>query len=246
VSVADGERRKEDMSGVHYPMDAHHSLEGDGVQYRTKSKRSQERRKRWAMPGREVCQMHGGRTLMGLAPPRRKTDRYSRSLPTRLAAEYERAAHDPEPLTLRHALAIVDVRINDLLGRVEVGGAGRLWRHARAAWQTMKRVQAEGRPLLQTRAARELDGLLEQAVGDDAAWHEIIQLIEQRRKLVEAETKRLVAMQQMMTTEEAMLWLGAVVAILKRHIADRETLQQISLDLSALVSHRSGTGEERR
>jgi hypothetical protein len=215
------------------------------MQYRTKSKRSQERRKRWAMPGREVCQMHAGRTLMGLAAPRRTTDRHSRFLPTRLAAAYERAAHDPEPLTLRHELAIVDVRINDLLGRVEVGGAGRLWRQAHMAWQTMKRVQAEGRPLVHTRAARELDRLLAQAVGDDAAWHEIIRLIEQRRKLVEAEAKRLAAMQQMMTTEEAMRWVDTVVAILTRHVADRETLEKISLDLSALVSHRSAGGEGR-
>ena len=209
-----------------------------------KSKRSQERCKRWATPGREVCRMHGGRTLMGLAAPRLQTGRYSKFLPTRLAAEYARAAHDPELRALRHELAVVDARINDLLRRVDTGEAGGLWRQARAAWQTFKQAQAETRPLLQARAAGELDGLLEQAVGDYAAWHDILQLIEQRRKLVESEAKRLVAMQQMMSKEQAMLWLGTVVAILKRHIADRETLQKISLDLSALVSHPWGTGGE--
>jgi hypothetical protein len=190
--------------------------------------------------------MHGGRTLVGLAAPRLKTGRYSKFLPTRLAAEYERAAHDPELLALRHELAVVDVRINDLLSRVDTGEAGGLWHHARAAWQTFKQAQAEDRPLMQARAAVELDGLLEQAVGDDGAWHEIIQFIEQRRKLVESEVKRLVVMQQMMTKEKAMLWLSAVVAILKRHITDRETLQKISLDLKALVSDRSGRGGEER
>jgi hypothetical protein len=213
---------------------------------RAKSKRSQERCKRWATPGREVCRMHGGRTLMGLAAPRLKTGRYSKFLPTRLAADYERAAHDPELRALRHELAVVDARINDLLGRVDTGEAGRLWHHARAAWQTFKRAQAEGRPPLQTHAALELDGLLEQGVGDYAAWHEVIQLIEQRRKLVESEAKRLVAMQEMMTKEQAMLLLGTLVAIVKRHITDRETLQKISLDLSALVSNRLGKGEEGR
>jgi hypothetical protein len=207
------------------------------MQCRAKSKRSQERCKRWATPGREVCRMHGGRTLMGLAAPRLKTGRYSKFLPTRLAAEYERAARDPELLALRHELAVVDVRINDLLGRVDTGEAGRLWHHARAAWQTFKHAQAEDRPLMQARAVLELDGLLEQTVGDYAAWHEIIQLIEQRRKLVESEVKRLVTMQQMMTKEQAMLWLGTLVAILKRHIGDRETLQKISLDLTALMPH---------
>jgi hypothetical protein len=213
---------------------------------RAKSKRSQERCKRWATPGREVCRMHGGRTLMGLAAPRLKTGHYSKFLPTRLAAEYERASHDPELLALRRELAVVDVRINDLLRRVDTGESGGLWPHIRATWQTFKHAHAEGQPLIQGRAAAELDALLEQAISDDAAWHQIIQLIEQRRKLVLSEAKRLVAMQQMMSKEQAMLWLGAVVAILKRHITDRETLQQISLDLSALVSCPSGTGGERR
>jgi hypothetical protein len=62
--------------------------------------------------------------------------------------------------------------------------------------------------------------------------------------LVESEAKRLMSMQQMMTKEEAMLWLSALVAILKRHIADRETLQKISLDLGALVSPPSGIAGE--
>ena len=215
------------------------------MQRRANSKRSQERCKCRATPGREVCQIHGGQTLIGLGAARLKTGRYSKSLPTRLVAEYERAAHDPDPLALRHELTVVDVRINDLLGRVEVGEAGRLWRHARAVWQTIKHVQAARGPLVQTRAVRELDGLLAQAVGDDAAWHEIIQVIEQRRKLIESEAKRLVAMQQMMTKEETMRWVDTVVAILTRHIADRETLEKISLDLSALVSHRSAGGESR-
>jgi hypothetical protein len=214
------------------------------MQCRAKSKRSQERCKRWATPGREVCRMHGGRTLVGLAAPRLKTGRYSKFLPTRLAAEYERAAQDPELRALRHELAVVDARINDLLGRVDTGEAGRLWCHARAAWRRLKRAQVIGRPPLQARAAVELDGILEQAVGDDAAWHEILQLIEQRRKLVESEAKRLAAMQQMMPKEQAMLWLATVVAIHKRHITDPETLQKISLDLSALLSHQSQKGGE--
>jgi hypothetical protein len=49
-------------------------------------------------------------------------------------------------------------------------------------------------------------------------------------------------MQQMMTTEEAMRWVDTVVAILTRHVADRETLEKISLDLNALVSQRSEAG----
>jgi glycine betaine/choline ABC-type transport system substrate-binding protein len=64
-------------------------------------------------------------------------------------------------------------------------------------------------------------------------------------QLVGTEAKRLVAMQQMMTTEEAMRWVDTVVAILTRHVADRETLQKISLDLKALVSDRSEGGEGR-
>jgi hypothetical protein len=69
---------------------------------------------------------------------------------------------------------------------------------------------------------------------DYEAWHDVQELIEQRRKLAESETRRLVTLQQMISAEQAMLLIGVVVDIIARHITDRQVLAQITTDLQGL------------
>src|SRR4051812_32142589 len=73
------------------------------------------------------CRMHGGATPRGPALPQFKHGRYSRSLPTRLAAQYEAAQSDPVLMELRDEIALNDARLADLLGRVDTGESGSLW-----------------------------------------------------------------------------------------------------------------------
>lgn len=75
---------------------------------------------------------------------------------------------------------------------------------------------------------------------DEPNWSEITPQIEQRRKLVESEQKRLVQTGQMMTSEQIMTFLRNVVEILKRHISNRETMIAIAEDLKKFEEHNSG------
>src|ERR671916_1968189 len=77
------------------------------------------------------CPNHGGKSLGGIASPRLTHGRYSRSLPAQLAARYTAAQHDPELLSLRDELALLDARIADVLSRVDSGESGQLWQHLR-------------------------------------------------------------------------------------------------------------------
>lgn len=70
---------------------------------------------------------------------------------------------------------------------------------------------------------------------DPDDWREIEGLVETRRRLVDSERKRLVDMQQMITSEQAMTLVAAVVDAVKRHVSDRETLQAISTEVSQLT-----------
>ena len=68
-------------------------------------------------------------------------------------------------------------------------------------------------------------------------WDDLCRLLDQRRKLVESERRRMVEMHQMLTTEEAMTLLAAVVDSLRRHVVDRKVLAAVSADLTRLVAH---------
>lgn len=153
------------------------------------------------------CRMHGGSTPTGLALPQTKTGRYSKHLPTRLGERYEAALKDPDLLALRDEIALTDADIGRLLAQVEEEPPDDPEQFNK--WQTN---QASIR-------------------------RSIHELIENRRRLVETERKRLVDMQQMMTAEQAMMLLAAVEAVIRKHVDDRNTLASIGADIARLLDH---------
>jgi hypothetical protein len=163
------------------------------------SKRTKERCRHHATPGREVCRHHGGRSLLGPASPSLRTGQFSKFLPSRMAADFERAVHDPALVTLRKEIATVDARIIDILKRVDTGEAGAIWVQAQDAMATFG------------------------------------ELIDSKRKLVEAETRRVSAAAETLTADRAMLLLGVVVKILQKHITDRAVLGAIANEIQGTV-----------
>jgi hypothetical protein len=213
------------------------------MQCNAKSKRSQQRCRRHATPGMAVCRIHGGKTPKGPALPQFRTGRYSKFLPARMAATYRAAAQDPELLSLRSEIALLDARIAELLGRVDTGESGALWNTLQKEWAAFRRSRALGDVPTMHLAIARLDLLMDRKHTDSAAWQEIGEAIEQRRKLVESEQKRLVALQAMMSQEQALTLMGVLVDIITTHVRDQPTLAQIVADLQALIEH---NGQPRR
>jgi hypothetical protein len=175
------------------------------------------------------CRHHGGLTPRGFALPQTKTGRWSKDLPTRLASRYAAALADGDLLALRDEVGILDMRLGELLSRVDSGEAGGLWRSLRDAKATF--LADRDNTSLMTLLA-----LIDRGAGEASTWREIFDVIEQRRKVVESERKRLVEMHQMMTTEQAMLLLAAVTDTIRRHVTDRDALGAISRDISGLLA----------
>ena len=82
----------------------------------------------------------------------------------------------------------------------------------------------------------ELDRLIGDAMVDHEAWYEIHSILDQRRKLVESEQKRLVSMQQMITSEQAMMLITAMIDTVKRNVPDRNAIAAISADITRLIT----------
>ncbi len=200
-----------------------------------KSKQSGERCKRHAVPGRNVCAIHGGKTPRGFALPQSKTLKYGASLPTRLKARYEESERDPELLYLRDDIAVVDARLEDLIKRVDTGESGALWEALHRARQELILAKRSGDSLKQMQWMNAILELIGQGHSDYQAWREIGGVLEQRRRLVESERKRLVEMQQMITTEKAMLLIGAVVGIIKDNVKDPVALAAISTGIDLIL-----------
>jgi hypothetical protein len=184
-----------------------------------------------AMPNGR-CRMHRGNAVSGIAHPQFKTGRHSKHLPVRLAAQYQEALADGDLLALRDELALLDTRLNELLERVDSADSEQRWKRARKALADY--LGADGAQ--QQVALQTLEDTMESGAADYAIWTAIQDVIEQRRRVADSERKRLEAMQQMMTTEQAMTLLAAVTDTIRRHVVDRPILAAISADFGRLVA----------
>lgn len=182
------------------------------------------------------CRMHGGNSPSGPNHPNFKDGRYSQDLPTRLAARYQTARADPDLIVLKDEIALVDVRISQLLSRIGKDDSGELWKRVGDAFTKFKGAQARQDTAGAIAALDDLDKLIGKGLGDWAIWKEINEAIEIRRKLSESEQKRLVTLQQFITVEKAMLLIGlisgSVSSIIRKYVTDQVALSNISTDLS--------------
>ena len=205
-----------------------------------RSKRTGQPCQRPAMHGKTVCYHHGGKTPRGHALPQTTHGRYSRDLPTRLAARYQASQTDPDLLNLNAEIALMDARLADLLRRVDTGESGQLWRDLKATYTAMEDAQRAKDFAAVARLLSELGALIRHGHSDYAAWADVRTLVDQRRRLVEAERKRLTEMQQLITAEQAMMLVTRLSSAVRRHVDDPRVLAAISAELGGVVGSDAG------
>ena len=196
--------------------------------------RSGEPCKQKAMPNGR-CRMHGGTQARGLAHHSTKTGRYSKHLPTRMLANYEQSQKDAELLNLREDIALLDARLSDVLARVDSGESGKVWKELKDAYKALQQANKAQDMMAASEALAEIGSLITHGHLDYAAWADVRTLLEQRRKLVESERKRLVEMQQMMTAGQAQLLIARLYDVVTQHVSDRSTVAAIGAALQTLA-----------
>lgn len=208
---------------------------GGPVRCNAKAKSTGKRCRQYAVPGSTKCHYHGGKSPKGIASPNFRTGRHSKFLPERMLQSYMDAQQDTELISLRAELSVVDARISDLLSRVDTGEAGRIWKAAVQAWDSYKRARYSANPDLLIAAEHDLDGLLHDGLDDYAAWSEVEDLINLRRRLASDERRRLVDMQQMMSYEQGMTMASALLEAVRSSVTDRAQLAEIQMNFTRLM-----------
>lgn len=193
------------------------------------------------------CQVHGRKSqlALGTASPAYKNGLYSRNLPTRLAAMYAESMADPELLAMRQGIALLEARLYDLLSRTDVGGGEAQIKAVSSKYDELAKARDEVDFALgiqnADRLATALDKLrnavtalgntIGEARQDYAIWHDVMDVLEQQRRLKDSERRRMVEAQQTIDAERALLMIGAYEAIVRRHVKNRTTLAAIATDV---------------
>lgn len=187
------------------------------------------------------CRMHGGSTPSGLALPQTIHGRHSRYLPTRLISRYEEAVADPELLTLKDDIALIDTRLSEVINALNTGESKQAWEVLAYGWGAFADGWKDMAPDDMEASVERISGVIKNGLAESYVWNEIRALVKERADLVSNERKRLVELQQYVTTEKALLFVHAVMASVKKHVPDQAALAAIAADLHALSDVRGGS-----
>lgn len=182
------------------------------------------------------CRMHGGKSLRGAESPTFRTGTHTDYLPTRMVAAYQAALNDPELLDLNQSIALIDSRVIDLLGRVDTGESGQLWKDIGKAYAEL-RAATDGVERL--KAFAKMDILIDKGLTDYAAWSEVGRLLEDRRKHVETKQKVELQGERAVSANELMTFMGAVLNLIQSTVSSKDERIKIANGIEQLITPRT-------
>lgn len=153
-----------------------------------------------------------------------------------MAEKYHAALKDPDLLSLKDEIASIDARLAELFARVDSGESGAIWATLRKEWDEFLLVRGSGDIARMHVMIGRLDTIMARALTDHAAWEEISEKIEQRRKLTDSEVKRQLMSQQVLNQTEAMLYMGAITDVITRNVTDKKVLSQMLVELQVIMT----------
>lgn len=189
-----------------------------------------------AMLGSTKCYVHGGNTPRGIASPHYKGLDRSTHLPRGLATIFEQMASNPDLLSVRADVALVDALIANKLPKLEEGESAQHWEmaiklisKARVAYKSEQYGTLE-------ECLHELEALADDRRLFYATEQEVQSQLELRRKLVDTENKILYNKEKALTAEQAMLLVGALLESVRRNVKDANALNAIQSDFWQLTA----------
>src|SRR5262245_59312045 len=191
------------------------------------------------------CEVHGGKSRKGMDHPGFKTGSFSAYLPKGMLELFEAALADETLLESREDVALLKVRVMQLL---KSGESEPLWRYVRDAWSEFIQANKVGDKDAVKIVIRRLDQLIQRGYEDSLRWQEIYAVEHQITRTKESERRRLAEAQQMITAEEAMVFVSVLINSVRSHVlneCDAKTagrlLSRISNDLVATLGPGRGS-----
>lgn len=183
------------------------------------------------------CKNHGGLSLRGENHPAYRTGAYARqrALPERLAERFQDAVADPDLLSARSDVALLELRIVEIVGRLQSGESGQLWKRLADQWAELQ-FASQTKDTEGFQSA--LDGLgriIRAGAHEEQVWAELADAIENKARTAERESRRLVQLRQVLTIESAMALVTGLTDAVRMEVGDPAIRQRIGERLEKLL-----------
>jgi len=182
------------------------------------------------------CRKHGGRAGAGPATPYRPMSRHSKRIPKRMRDGYEASLRDPELLSARADIALMDARIGELTSRLSNKDNADRWKMLKANWDAFLYALTVGDDAEQKRCLQMNGKLINGAMKYEALWDSLYQAIERRSSIAQREQKRVIEMREVLSLEQGVAFVNALTKIVMRHVVDPAIRRRIADEMNEVVN----------
>jgi len=158
---------------------------------------------------------------------------------TRLAAKRNQMIKDGVLLSNREAVNILDRRMQELLDRIDTNQAPNRVLNLYKLWKKVRELEAHGSDLETLKYKRLIDEEFEKAYHDYAAWQQMFEVLDLRRKMVESEVKVVKDIQAMLTAEDAYSLVAdifaAIVRVSTKFNLEPQVLKAIQYEFTRII-----------
>ena len=187
--------------------------------------------------GPKSCKFHGGKSLRGAASPSFKNGSRSRSfaasLPPKLRDKFETALADPELLSLRSYVALLDARVADAIERYCESDAAQFRDRLQKLWKQLEQANAEKDIERVAELLKGVGEVIRLGAAEEEAWSEVAAAIKDLVAVTTQENRRLVDMGMMLNVEQAMALVVTLHFVVAEHVKDKSVLNAIGIDLES-------------
>jgi len=185
-----------------------------------------------------------GQIIEGKVPD---TKKYERFLPKRLTQKYIESVNDPEIIALNDDIALVEVRIKQLIDNIDKDEPPVVWDQAYKAFLEYSRYKRLGDKEKADDAFRVLEDMFEHSSNERESWDEIFTRLEQRVKFAVDERKRRMDMKALLDAEKAMDMVSNLLAAVhegaEEVLTDDKTIRQLYLAVGQRFVRITGSGD---
>jgi hypothetical protein len=150
---------------------------------------------------------------------RRCRNRYLASMPVELRDGYLAALDDDDLTSLRDELALLTVRVNDLLGRLSSTPVPP-WDRVLEVVRRARSAQGRGKDAALAKLDEIVTAGADAAALQSATWAELRELVQERTRTSAAEAKRMHDLGAMIESERALAFVHALMMAAKDELAD--------------------------
>lgn len=177
------------------------------------------------------CRMHGGPTPSGVDSPHWRGKGRTKDLPTRLAEKVEAYINDPNHLSLSTEMALLDVRLVEVMGKLDLKESEPLWGRLLGTWNQLKEAVVAGEEEKVQELMDRMDEHFQDHSTEREVWKEARDIMEDRRRLTDTERKREEFLEANVSAKQMAAFLGVVRLAILEEVQDPDQRARVALRL---------------